>query len=200
VIRWLSDEPNIAFLLANGPKRWKAVQSVDRLADGRHGLWQHTGDPLVLLRESGVDAAIANPWAGWQEARTGADPSTPYFGAGHPSVFWLNLRTSLRPYSSSQQARWEAGGAHLLGAKDVLSLSSFEWIGNGYGKAPQPTHRCWQRLRNWVRRTATQLATAGESLWAFPSALAKLQGGIDYSANGQDLTAALQALNRPAGQ
>jgi hypothetical protein len=49
---------------------------------------------LPLLREKGrPDGVIEDPSVGWSEERTGADPTTPYFGAGHVGIFWLNVRT-----------------------------------------------------------------------------------------------------------
>jgi hypothetical protein len=192
LIRWLNDEPDIAFIINDGPNRWKAVHTVDRLPDGRYGLWQHTGESLPLLRQSGLDEAIENPWGGWQEDRTGTDPTVPYFGASHPSVFWLELRTRHRPYSTVERENLPMLCLWWTGKKDILALSGFEWIGNRHRKAPQSTHRCWRRLKGWVGRSSNKLTARRTSFWAFPSALAKLRSGMDYYANGFDLGESLR--------
>jgi hypothetical protein len=196
LLRWLSDEPEIAFLLGDGPKRWKAVKNVDRLVDGPYALWQHTGEPLNLMRERLPDVVIPDPWKGWQDLRTGSDPTTPYCGAGHPSVFGLDLWARHRPYTTAERASLAVVKARLLGEKDHLSLSGFQWIGDHYQKAPQSTHRCWRRLKAWVRRSAAKLEASRTNFWAFPSALAKLQGGMDYDANNFDLSASLRSMTR----
>ena len=65
--------------------------------------------------------------------KTGANPKVPYFGAGHPGVYWLNARTE-STYNS-----------------DCLGLSSFEWIGNWYKaigiEAHPATKKWWERLK-----------------------------------------------------
>ena len=193
LLDWLNAEPDIAFVLADGPRRWKAVATVNRLKDGRHALWHVAGAPLPLLRESGRAGVIADPWSGWEEQRTGFDPTTPYFGPGHTSIFWLNLHARHRP-SSAKESR--NTGVPLLGVKDLLSLTSVEWIGNHYRKAPPQSHRWWRHLKTWVSQSATKLTAGRHKFWAFPSALAKLRGGMEYYANGFDLSASLRSLDR----
>jgi hypothetical protein len=93
LIDWINAEKNIAFIEGNGPKKWKAVNSIERYEDKRHCLWHCESGPLPLLRKRLPDGKILDPFKGWKERRTGADSSTPYFGAGHPGVYWLNART-----------------------------------------------------------------------------------------------------------
>lgn len=93
LVAWLNAEQAIAFILPDGPKRWRAVRELDGPPpDGEIGLWHTESGPLPLLRSQVLhtllvpDGKIHDPFRGWQEQRTGADPRTPYFGAGHPGV------------------------------------------------------------------------------------------------------------------
>src|SRR5262245_28192381 len=133
IVRWLNDAPDIAFLIGDGPKRWKAVTAVDRLMDGQWGLWQHTGEPLTLLHVSGPDEVISNPWEGWLEQRAGSNSTIPYFGPGHASTFWLDVWTRHRPYCPSERTTLQVLDSRWTGQKDCLSLSGFQWIGARYG-------------------------------------------------------------------
>jgi hypothetical protein len=77
-MRWLFDtlsvEPEIAFLLSAGEKRWTATKKKEFVRDGRVGLWHVPSGPLPLLREKGrPEGIVDDPWAGWTEERTGAD-------------------------------------------------------------------------------------------------------------------------------
>jgi hypothetical protein len=167
---WLNKEPDIAFLVEDGPKRWKAVSAISSLWQPRVCLWHEPSGPLPLLGP-GLDdsvSAVADPWAGWTERRAGADPTIPYFGAGHPGVIWLNVRPTGRSASS-------------------IGLSSFEWIGNRYrviGRpAPELTSRWWQRLQRWIKKSAVQIPRVGPlsgsdcEIWALPEAYHLFQAG-----------------------
>ncbi|MEJ2155276.1 MAG: hypothetical protein P8X96_08055 [Desulfobacteraceae bacterium] len=169
LIDWINAEKNIAFIEGNGPKKWKAVNSIERYEDKRHCLWHCESGPLPLLRKRLPDGKILDPFKGWKERRTGADSSTPYFGAGHPGVYWLNART---------ESTYKSG---------FLGLSSFEWIGNWYkgiGIVAHPaTKKWWDRLRRWVKKQAVRIPRDGEwngnnpEIYAFPSALDKIKRG-----------------------
>ena len=94
ILTWLNEEQDIAFIVSNGSKKWIAKKSIDRLEQGRNCLWHIPSGPLPLLQANPnkPDQAVKNPWKGWKEKRTGANPTTPYFGAGHPGVIWLNVQ------------------------------------------------------------------------------------------------------------
>ncbi len=192
LIRRLSEDSEIAFLLPNGPRCWKAEAIAVNLKDGRYSIWHVPGGPLPLLKNNGTTEWISNPWHGWREESPGADPSHPYFGPGHPSVIWLNLYSRHRPYTAMERSQLPMLNSQWAGDIDRLALTSFEWIGNRYG--PKSTHRWWRRLNYWVSKTAVELLAGDEKFWAFPSALDKLKSGMDYYANGFDLTAALRSL------
>ena len=173
LVERLDSDTDLAWLAANGPGGWIATARHPRLV-GRMGLWHIPSGPLPLLSADPVERAldwIHDPWSGWQERRAGRNPKTPYFGAGHPGVYWLNLRTDPeRPGKTAE-----------------IGLSSFEWIGNHYrliGSPSDPaTERHWKALRRWVGKVAMKIPRAGEAdgpgpeIFAFPEALAAVRAG-----------------------
>jgi hypothetical protein len=169
LVSWLNAETEIAFIVANGPSMWCAVHSIDQLSDFRYCLWHSGSGPLPLLRKHLPDTTVRDPWKGWKEKRPGANPATPYFGAGHPGVYWLNAKTE----SSREEG--------------ALGLSSFEWIGNRYAAigspAPPITKKWWERLRRWVKKIAVQIPREGhvdgegKEIWALPGALNEIKQG-----------------------
>lgn len=174
-MRWLfnalSLEPEVAFLLSVGDKRWAAVQKQAFDGDRRIGLWHVPSGPLPLLRERGQpESQIEDPFASWTEERTGADPTTPYFGAGHFGVFWLNARTEGRK-------------------RGAIGLSSFEWIGNRYASAPESTERFWKKLARIIKKQAIRVPRDGAwdgphpEIWALPEALKQFVIGRERDAN-----------------
>ena len=179
LVEHVDSDTDLAWLAANGPGGWIATAHHPPLV-GRIGLWHTPSGPLPLLSADPVERAvdwIHDPWSGWQERRAGRDPTTPYFGAGHPGVYWLNLRTDPdRP-----------------GKTGEIGLSSFEWIGNHYrpiGSSSDPsTERHWKALRRWVGKVAVKVPRAGDAdgpapeIFAFPRALAAVRAGTTREAN-----------------
>ena len=113
VLEMLNADEEVAFLVKDGPNRWKAILSVPTLPPGRIAIWHIPSGPLPLLAadKQQHDGQVQDAFSGWNELLIGADPTTPYFGAGHPGVIWLNLHVS-------PSERNSVGG-----------MSSFEWIG-----------------------------------------------------------------------
>ena len=161
----------IAFIVPDGPKSWRAVRSLPGLEAARICLWHVPGGPLQLphpypSRE--VDT-IADPWSTWTGLADRGHPGYPFFGADEPAVIWLNH------YPQSCEI---SGG---------IGLSSFEWIGNLYSTigspAPAGTEKFWQGLRRWVRQSAIKIPRYGPvdgpepEIWAFPSALGAFRRG-----------------------
>ncbi|HJT77944.1 MAG TPA: hypothetical protein VJ739_12145 [Gemmataceae bacterium] len=191
--------------------RWRAVQRLDALPDGKYTLWHVPGGPLPLLagdrrprsrRQAGrgftlaqalghEDGTVPDPWAGWIERQPGADPSQPYFGAGHAAIIDLEVRTRevLETYLEEDllTVRREIHDPRMIG------LSDFSWIGNHYRIIGRPalavTERWWGRLRRRVRRVATRVTRSGPlrgphaEVYAFPAALDAIQGGMGRSVN-----------------
>jgi hypothetical protein len=142
------------------------------LAQGRYCLWHIPSGPLPLFRGAKEKPGeIANPFTGWSEVKAGANPSEPYFGAGHPGLFWLNINVIGTPREGTP----------------VVGLSSFEWIGNHYkmigSPAPHATELFWKSLQRWVKKTATKVARGGPAartapeIWALPGAQALFESG-----------------------
>ena len=167
----------VAFVIAYGPRRCKAIRNPGTTLGVRICIWHLASGPLPLLRaeHTSPDGEVYDPWSGWTEERTGIDPSTPYFGPGHPGIFWLNLRLSGRKPGS------------------VCGLSSLEWIGNHYAilghHAPNVTRKWWNKLRQRVARISEKVPRGGLAMlgmpevWAFPNAFQRLRIGAPADDN-----------------
>jgi len=183
ILDFLNTDSEAAFIISQGPGRWKAVEQLRTFNDGRYCIWCHSGGPLPLVRAKGRDGIIQNPWAGWTQGNpwagsaeevTEADLSLPYFGPGHPAIIWFNISTQ---------------GTE----KDGIGLSSFEWIGNHYrilgSAAPPAVEKWWQHLRRTVKKSAKRIPRSGDpsgphaEIWALPSAYAKILAGAPRDDN-----------------
>src|SRR5262245_40928521 len=113
---YFNGHAEVAFIVPDGQRRWRAVETVSGLRRKSVALWHVPSGPLPLLQPnpSDRDGRISNPWKGWKELRAGADRSSPYFGPGHPGVIWL---------SSNPRGIYKPGN---------MGMSSLEWIGNHY--------------------------------------------------------------------
>lgn len=147
-------------------------------------LWHIPSGPLPLLdaNKGGVklkfkkedwedDGKVDNPWLGWTEIRTGANSRIPYFGAGHPGVFHLEINL---PHDKE------------------IQMSNFGWIGNHYkiigNGANQSTEKLWNKLRRMVKKVATQIPRSNNSngkkeIYAFPTAYQEIKNGRPCSLN-----------------
>ncbi len=169
-------------------QRWKAVSSVETLADGNHSLWHIPAGPLRLPAGGGRNRPIPNPWVGWTEELLGAERIGPHFGGDRHAVIELELWTRHRPYSREERASLPILWSSWDREDDQLVASSLQWIGGYFSAPPVPTRRWWDRLKAWFRRTATPLADGRGTFWAFPSALWKLKGGMAYDSRGFNLS------------
>ena len=175
--QYLSEHPDIAFIVPNGRGRWCAVREVPRLKGTCVGLdgtpiclWHIPSGPLpLLLPPYGLKAKhILDPCAGWKELFQGPTKDCPNFIDDAPGIVVLHRR--LRA--------WEVTGG--------MGMSSFTWIG---GRAGRKTESFWKNLRGWVKEQATLIPRKGRvsgrprEIWAFPSALAafKTGRGRDYN-------------------
>lgn len=166
----LNADPEIAFIVSNGPGHWIAQDTLSLAPDGRRCLWHHLSGPLPCLPAG----TVKDPWRGWKERASGADPTQPYFGAGHVGIVWWNI--------------------HTLGKGAGIGMSSFEWIGSRYRligfPADPSTERWWKQLRQVVKRTGAlriprsgPLEGPGAEIWAMPGALAKIKLGVQRDEN-----------------
>lgn len=190
---WLNDEKDIAFIMSTGPKQWRAVSCVSGLKDGNYSLWHVPSGPLPLFGAANSSEIIANPWSGWTELVTGREPTQPYFGPEHPAEIGLSLFSRYQPYSQQERNELTVLYGQLLGDKDLMSCSDFQWMGNRYQVAPRQTHQWGRRLKRWVARKVFRLRPYSDdhferwSFWAFPSAYWKLKNGMEYHARGWNL-------------
>jgi hypothetical protein len=182
VLQRLNQDEELAFLVSDGPKKWKAVRTLGELPDRDYSLWHTPGAPLPMLvpGQFEPDGFVEDPWTGWTERVTGLDPTIPFFGAGHPShiIFSVCTRTD--------------GTRHQM-TGDVIGLSGFQWIGERYastgGPAAGPTKPWWNRLRHWVSKSARKIPRSGPvdgprgEIWAFPSALQSIAEGKQRAPN-----------------
>ena len=181
LVSWLNSEDQIAYIVTNGERRWRATSTVDRLAEGHHVLWHIPSGPLPLVASitGGRNKMIADPWGGWCELRTGADPTIPWFGSGQTGVIRLELWPNGLP--------WQREKSKM----PMIGLSDFQWVGNHYGiigrRAHPETERWWRRLQRWVKKTGTRITREGPinigrtEIYAFPAALKAISQGIDRS-------------------
>lgn len=170
VVKWLSADNEIAFIVSAGPKRWIARPELEGVHFNRLALWHIPSGPLPLLPGRAWQRArwIEDPMQGWKERKTGLDPTVPFFGAGHSGIVWFNA---------------EATGPD----GEEIGMSSFEWIGNRYrpeGLGAHPaTESWWRRLRERIRSIAVQVPRLGPldgpdpEIWALPSAMSRLRSG-----------------------
>jgi hypothetical protein len=151
------------------PQRWRAVQTVASLGDGRHSLWHVP---------AGKDAP------------------------GHSGGIGLDLWTRYRPYSAEERASGGVLISYWTWPREMLVSSAFEWNGSRYAPALKVTKQWWSRLQRWLNRTCAPLVPPPPgrrpTFYAFPSALARLKAGINYTANNWDIDAAIRAApSRP---
>lgn len=173
----LNADPEAAFIVSDGINRWKAVKALDALAEKCHAIWHVPSGPLPLLPALSSEpiGQIVDPWQGWTERRKGADPTVPYFGAGHPGVIWLNLRN-----------RNDAN-------ERTIGLSSIEWIGHRYaeiGHAVEPaTDKWWKRLNTSIKRRSSKMPRGGPhgalkpEIYALPDAVRAFAEGKEADYN-----------------
>jgi hypothetical protein len=177
-----NDDRDVAFVVSDGRGKWIARRKLASAPDARYCIWHLPSGPLPLFRGAQVPTgAVEDPWSGWMESRAGADPTLPYFGAGHPGVIWWNVRT---------ESVESTGG---------IGLSSLEWIGNHYrviGVAAHPaTETWWKGLRKLVKQKGARripregpVDGVGAEIWALPGALSRIEAGAPRDANPRPLS------------
>jgi hypothetical protein len=167
----LNDDPAVAFIVSDGVGRWKAIETLNAFVGRRHAIWHIPSGPLPLLAavSSDADGEVDDPWHGWTERRADADPTAPYFGPGHPGIFWFNLKNHPQRY------------------EPTIGISSFEWIGHRYskiGKVVEPaTDKWWKRFNATIRKLSTKVPRGGPigafkpEIYAMPKAIQAFSDG-----------------------
>jgi len=173
----LNSDPEVAFIVSDGPKKWIARKSIESITDGRHSIWHIPSGPLPFLYSDGrPSSTIMHPWQGWTEDKQCVDPGEPFFGPTATGIIMLNIWT---------HSKWVSCG---------IGLSSFEWIGNYYRIIGFPAHPTtelwWKNLRRTIKKMAVKrIPRSGPvegnnpEIWALPSALDKIVNGVDRDDN-----------------
>ena len=175
-------------------QRWRAVKTVDALADGDHALWYRPAGPLPLLKaDRASDQTIPDPFAGWTEEVPSGQAFTPYFGSS-PAAIGLKLWTRHRPYTPEERKTVREKISYWMGDHDYLVASDFQH---------REVSDAWLvRLEHWMSTVAVRLGGSEpqDTWWAFPSALRKLKTGMRYYANGYNLDRSIRDAQIPARQ
>lgn len=143
-------------------------------------LWHVPSGPLPLLGtaptvaglspEEYVDAAISNPWQGWEEVRTVANTKIPFF-ANHPGVLRLEVR---------------------IHPTVIIPMSDFQWVGNYFKISGSPadklTEKFWKRLRQMITKVGTKIPRENKAggkpeIIAFPQAYREIAAGRPCAIN-----------------
>ncbi len=153
IIKYINDQEDLAYIVADGPNKWIAKNTVDILEATEHFIWHIPSGPLPLLREVGQDPlTIDEPFKGWTQLRNTGNLSLPYFGPGHPGVFQMDL------YNHKSPVQPEADYTNL-------SRHSLGWIGNHYkilgNGAKEITEKRWKSLRKWVQKQSKKVPYGG---------------------------------------
>jgi len=172
-------------------QRWRAVKTVDALADGDHALWYRPAGPLPLLKADGAsDQPIADPFAGWTEEVPSSQAFRPFFGSS-PADIRLALWTRHRPYTPEERKTVRERISYWMGDHDYLVASDFQH---------RAVSDAWLvRLEQWMSTVAVRLGgpQREDTWWAFPSALRKLKTGMRYYANGFNLDRSIREAQVP---
>ena len=168
ISNWLSADEDISLITPLGAGEWQAVLRFEIRESGRYCLYHKGCGPLPLLskNENDADSIVLNPFDGWKELRSGANPKLPYFGPGVPSLFFFNVR---------------------LEENNTIGLSSFEWIGDHYSiignSAPQLSKKWWGKLKRWTKKHAARVPRGGfgeqrkPEIWTFEAAQKEIELG-----------------------
>jgi len=184
----------LGHLVTDHRQQWRAVKTVDALADGEHALWYRPAGPLPLIKaDRASDQPIPDPFAGWtEEAPSG---QAPYFGSSSPAVIRLTLWTRHRPYTPEERRTLREKFSYWMGDHDYLVASDFQHV-----PVQLPASQGWLvRLERWMSTVSVRLENADypEAWWAFPSALRKLKAGTPYYANGSNLDRSIRGAQVP---
>ena len=173
----LNDDPEAAFIIADGPGKWKAVETIDAFTDRRCTIWHVPSGPLPLLAavHGDRDGEVDDPWAGWTERRAGAIPTIPYFGPDQTG----HVRLTIKNFAGGNEPR--------------IGLSAVEWTGNHYARIGSPadpaTERWWKRLRSAIGRISKKVPRGGPlgdfkpEIYALPDACRAFANGMEADIN-----------------
>ena len=170
VLTHLNTDPEITFIVDDGPRRWRAVEQRDAIPAGHYLLWHRRGGSPPLVGP-GKDDVITDPMAGWEERAASAIPGVPFLGEVPMIISWDVAR--------------ENGGR--------VPMSAFGWIGDQYRAigqgASKDTTKWWKALQKWVGQQTREFPRGGSAggddgtIAAFPAAAARLKAGAPGAPN-----------------
>lgn len=195
ILSKLNNDPEIAFIVSDGKRKWIAKNQVSHLDDGRYYLWHIPSGKLPLFKEGKVDILgeslrkrmnisgrtsveagwVKNPFEGWTELCPCADSTIPFFGST-PKVVDIQIQTRGTETPES------------------IGLSAFGWVGNRYKVIGRPAKKemvnWWRRINRWVSKTAIEkiprwgpIDGPNPEILAFPSAYRRIIDGIARDTN-----------------
>jgi hypothetical protein len=186
---WLNQEEELAFIVPDGPGRWRAVNNYSFQGEGDYTFWHVKSGPLPLMRGKGKrDEEIADPWSGWKEEVE--------YGGGLAAVV-PGLTTGGRPFFgptslgtfdlSADISVCKKRRHHLKLPPSVIGMSHFGWVGNHYSilghKAHKSTERLWAKLKRAIAKQSVKIPRQGpldgpaKEVWALPTAYEKIRAG-----------------------
>lgn len=205
LLRTLNADNEIAFLVADGPGRWKARRTVDELPAGQTtALWHVPSGPLPLIDRHGRAEDR------WEERSTPSGPvptpkpsgPLPLVGPTYPNIpdpfaGWRERFAGMDP--TVPYFEDHTGVVRLTYRPDGWShgsacgLSSFQWIGNRYAVIGKPavetTERWWSELCRKVKAVATLVpwrtlsASSPPEIYAFSAALELMRDDKTFDQN-----------------
>ena len=170
VLSHLNADPEITFVVPDGPRRWRAIERRDALPPSHSLLWHRPGGPPPLVCPD-KDDVIKDPMAGWQERAASAIPGVPFFGSVPMIISWDVARQK----------------------GTLVPMSAFGWIGDRYRAigqgASKETTKWWKALQKWVQQHTREFPRGGSAgsgggmIAAFPAAAARLGAGAPAELN-----------------
>ncbi|NQW93668.1 MAG: hypothetical protein HQ446_06480 [Polaromonas sp.] len=176
---YLNHDDEIAYLVADGEHRRKAVSKVSTLEPGLTILWHVPSGDLFYKKDRTSEELfrVADPWLGWETPLSiEMAGRTPFFEAEtQTKTDSINFRPS-----------------SLRNPEDI-GLSSIGWLGNHYSiigiKAEPHTVKHGQKIRRWFNKAGVvRKRVAGShdvrlNASTFPDAAIRKEAGKSFSVN-----------------
>lgn len=186
---WINEVEELAFIVPDGPGRWKAVTNYSFQGEGHYTFWHVNSGPLPMIRKDKKgDATITDPWGGWKEEVE--------YGGGLAAVI-PGLTSGGRPFFGPTSLGTFDLSAIIRASKkrrqfnkapvSAIARSHFSWVGNHYSilghKAQKSTERLWAKLKRSISKPSVKIPRQGpldgtnKEIWALPTAYEKIRAG-----------------------
>lgn len=196
VLKHLEEDSEVAFIVSEGPRRFRAQRTAAPLTNNEYLLWHVPTGPLPeFMGAKKPDRWIVDPFAGWEQTSALGPDGLPSVGAHQVTIMQLWVRPTT---NMTNVWHGELGpDQHFIprppdpnGYGPPIGISSLCWTGNywnilGAG-ALETTERWWQRFRRWTKKNARRVPSFGpldqklsplDGAYAFPQALAEIRRG-----------------------